>query len=90
MIAVISAKFALARTCFFMVLVRRDLRLHQLPAEGLQALERTRPILAHETRVADHIGGKNGDKSPFQALSPSSRRLSTKNRRIHAVRMASA
>jgi len=49
--------------------------LHQLPTERLQALERSRLILAHEARIAGHVGGKNGGKSAFQALSPSPRRL---------------
>ncbi len=48
----------------------RNFWLHQLFTVGLQALERSRLIFAHEARVADHIGGKNGGKAAFHALSP--------------------
>ncbi len=58
-------------------LALRDPRLHQLSTEGLQALERSRLILAHEAGIADNVGGKNGGKSAFQTLSPSPKRLTT-------------
>jgi hypothetical protein len=48
----------------------RDLRLHQLFTEGLEAFERSRLVLAHEAREPDYVGGKNGGKPAFQALSP--------------------
>jgi len=35
--------------------------------------------------TADHVGGKNGGKPAFQALSPLPRRLANKGGRIHAV-----
>jgi hypothetical protein len=55
-----------------------------LPAEGFQALERSRLVLAHEARVADHVGGEYGGKPAFQALSPSIRRLAASGGEIHA------
>ncbi len=53
-----------------------------------QTLQRDRLVRANEAGVSDHVGGKNGGKPAFQALSPSPRRLTTKDRRIHAVEMA--
>jgi hypothetical protein len=47
-----------------------DLGLHQLSTEGLQALERSCLVLAHQARVADHVGGKYGGKPAFHTLSP--------------------
>ena len=62
-----------------------DFRLHQLSTQGLQALERSRLVLSHEARVADHVSGKNGGQSAFQVLSPSPTRLTTKDRRIYGA-----
>jgi hypothetical protein len=42
----------------------------------------------HKAGIADHVGCKDGREPAFQALSPSPGRLTTKDRRIHAVRMA--
>ncbi len=36
----------------------RDFRLHQLSAEGLEALKFSALVVAHETRKADHIGSQ--------------------------------
>jgi hypothetical protein len=69
-------------------LALRDFRLHQLFPKGFQALERSRLILAHEAGIADNVCGKYGGKPAFQALSPSPRRLTTMDRRIHVVGMA--
>ena len=43
--------------------------------------QRTGLVLAHETGVADHVGGQDGGKSSCQALSPTPRRLKTKGQR---------
>lgn len=45
------------------------MNLRGAPFEGLEKLRRSRFILAYEARVADKIGGKNGGKPAFQALS---------------------
>jgi len=44
-------------------------------------------IIRTNIHLADNIGGKNGCKPAFQGLSPSPTRLTTKDRRIHAVGM---
>ena len=41
-------------------------------------------ILAHKARITDHIGGKNGGESAFQAFSPSDIRLSAMEEGIYA------
>jgi hypothetical protein len=48
-----------------------DLRLHQVPAERLEALQGTPLVGAHEARIADHVCSKDGGKPAFQTLSPS-------------------
>ena len=66
-------------------IVLNDIWLHQLLTERFEPLQRSRLILAHEARVANHVSGKYGGKPAFHALSPSSSRLTAKDRRIHAL-----
>ena len=66
-------------------LALRDLGLHQLLAERLQALQRPGLVLAHEAGIADHVGGEYGGESTFQARSPSPVRLPATRRRIYAA-----
>ncbi len=64
-----------------------DLGVDQFLAISILTGERPGFVGRHETAVADHVGGKNGGKPAFQTLSPSPRRLTTMDRRIHAVGM---
>ena len=41
-------------------LALRDFRLHQLFTEGLQAIERSCLVLAHQAAITDHVGCKYG------------------------------
>jgi hypothetical protein len=50
-------------------------------------LKRAGLVVAHQGRVTGHIGSKNGSEPAFHGLSPSPRRLTTKDRRIYAVGM---
>jgi hypothetical protein len=45
-----------------------NLGLHQLSTEGLQALERSCLVLAHQAAITDHVGGKYGGKSALDIL----------------------
>ncbi len=47
-----------------------DERLEYLLAMRFQAFKRSRIVLTHEARVADHVGGKYGGKPAFHTLSP--------------------
>jgi hypothetical protein len=46
-------------------------------------------IHAHWDLTADYVTGKNCDKPAFQIVSSSSRRPKAKDKRFHAVNMAS-
>ena len=48
-----------------------DLRLEQLLAAGFQALEGSRLVLLHQSRVADDVGGEDRRKFSFQCRPPS-------------------
>ncbi len=54
---------------------------------GFALRERTGFVGSHEAAITDNVSGKNGGQSAFQGLSPSPRRLTTKDRRIHVVGM---
>jgi hypothetical protein len=49
-------------------MVRGDLGINELSAVDLEALERAGLILAHETRIARHVGDKNGGKPAFHVF----------------------
>jgi hypothetical protein len=49
---------------------RRDRGIDQLAAVGFQPGERPRLVRAHETRIADHVGGEDGRQSALQAHGP--------------------
>ncbi len=67
-----------------MAVVFGDLGIDQFPAKSILTGESPYLVCRHETAVTDHVGGKNGGKPAFQALSPSPRRLTTMNGRIYA------
>ena len=63
-------------------------RLKEFWAQLGQAFQRTGLVTAHQGGVADHIGGKNCGKPTFHAHSPSIRRLTAIDQRIHAAEKA--
>jgi len=65
-----------------------DEGFQDLFAQFCQTVKSPGLVIAHQACVARNVCDKNGGKPAFQALSPSPRRLTTKDRRIHAGGMA--
>jgi len=69
-------------------MVLGDERPQDLSAQLDESARSPSFVRTHKEGIADYIGGQDGGKPAFQALSPSPRRLTIKDRGIHAVGLA--
>jgi hypothetical protein len=60
-----------------------DERFEDVMAQFSHASKRAGFVDAHQGGVADHVGGENCGEPAFHALSPSIRRLTARDERIH-------